>query len=386
MRRMFQLFTKMLCNWLPLLVSLTLGLSSQCLAKAGERANDKYVFIDKSGKIVFPLPKDAECDQFSDQMLKFRAAYATSYMNKEGKTIAQAFKRGHPFSEGLAAVGDFGKIGFIDKTGEFAIPQVFEDALPFREGLAPVEVNKGFGFIDHSGKIVIPPFFDNVSGFSEGMAAVESQGLIGFIDKNGAWLIKPRFRYVDGFSDGLALIRDSDSEYYIDHDGHTVITVDDEQRKRPFDYWHVSETGLTSGPSFSSGFNSRIYADTFTFSEGLSPMSKDKKFGYINKSGQFVIPAQFSNAHPFVDGLARVCLDRKYGFVDKSGKLVIEPKFLKASDFSEGVAAVAIGHNQWGYINKKGELVLKAKYMFAEPFHDGLAKVQLAGYHDDMIK
>ncbi len=392
----FSVIAKAPIRKLTFLIALTFFTSSEsCLAK---HVNDKckyppneYVYIDRGGKIVFRAPVDTECSDFSDAMASIRIKTkhdrrATFYIDQHGKKTNQSFDAGMPFAEGLAPVGVPGKISFINKTGELAFTPNFESALGFREGLAPVMVIDGFGFIDHSGKIVIAPFFEKVSGFSEGLAAVESQGAIGFINKSGEWQIKPRFLYVDGFSDGLALVRNKESEFFIDHDGRTVITLEGEQRERPFCDWRVSETGLAIGAKICRGFYSSTYASTFTFSAGLSPMCKDKKYGYINKSGEFVVPPKFNSAYPFVEGVARVRFDNKYGFIDKSGKFVIEPKFSMAEDFSEGAAAVAIGHNKWGYIDRSGEFIVQPKYMFAGPFHDDRAKVLLVGYYDDHIK
>ncbi|MCW1331420.1 WG repeat-containing protein [Campylobacter jejuni] len=66
------------------------------------------------------------------------------------------------FSEGLAKVWLNGKIGFIDKSGEFAIKPEFDYVEGFREGLAPALLNEKWGFIDKSGKIVIEPKFDDI--------------------------------------------------------------------------------------------------------------------------------------------------------------------------------------------------------------------------------
>ena len=197
---------------------------------------------------------------------------------------------------------------------------------------------------------------------------MQSQGEIGFIDKTGKWRIKPRFRYVDGFSDGLALVVENNEEFYIDHDGRKVISLDDEQRKRPFIQWGVSETGLSSGNSFFQGFNSRTFRSPCTFCAGLSPMYKDKQYGYISKSGEFVIHPQFQQAFPFVEGLARVCVDNKWGFINRSGAFVVEPKYSRAEDFSDGAAAVATGHNKWGHIDTRGRFISNARYISAGPF------------------
>lgn len=59
------------------------------------------------------------------------------------------------FTEGLAGVrGDNGKVGFIDKTGEYAIEPRFNQAEPFHNGLALVTLQGRLMYINHDGEII----------------------------------------------------------------------------------------------------------------------------------------------------------------------------------------------------------------------------------------
>ena len=50
---------------------------------------------------------------------------------------------------------------------------------------------------------------------------------------------------------------------------------------------------------------------------------------------------EFVLARAFSEGLAAVMgKNDKYGFIDKTGKFVIQPQFYRVGDFSEGLAAV----------------------------------------------
>ena len=53
------------------------------------------------------------------------------------------------------------------------------------------------------------------------------------------------------------------------------------------------------------------------------------KWGFIDKTGSFVINPQFDFAWSFSDGLAAVRIGDyetgKYGFIDKTGSFVINP-------------------------------------------------------------
>lgn len=74
------------------------------------------------------------------------------------------------------------------------------------------------------------------------------------------------------------------------------------------------------------------------FSEGLAPVAIDAKYGYFDKSGQWVYVQSFKK----VDPLMLISVDAKYGFIDKTGEWVIEPRFKEADIFSEGLASVMI--------------------------------------------
>src|SRR2546428_11275103 len=77
---------------------------------------------------------------------------------------------------------------------------------------------------------------------------------------------------------------------------------------------------------------------------GLFPIiSKDRKWGYIDKTGKMIIQPQFEDIRFFSEGLACVTVDgKKYGYIDKTGSFVITPQYDAALSFSNGRAAVQI--------------------------------------------
>jgi hypothetical protein len=120
---------------------------------------------------------------------------------------------------------------------------------------------------------------------------------------------------------------------------------------------------------------------------GLSPIEKNGKYGFADKSGKLVIEPQYELAYEFSEGLAAVRINNKFGFIDQTGKFVIEPKYSLTTDFSDGLASVAIGRypGKWGYIDKLGKLVIPIRYDYALEFSEGLAAVkvgELWGYID----
>lgn len=113
-------------------------------------------------------------------------------------------------------------------------------------------------------------------------------------------------------------------------------------------------------PQFSSKFSTS--AGATVFSEGLAPAAIDGKWGFIDKTGKFVIAPAFEAAYPFSEGLAVVGVKSadgyKEGFIDKNGKTVIEPQLGNFFGFKNGLAFKKIA-NEWGYIDKTGNYVWK---------------------------
>lgn len=137
------------------------------------------------------------------------------------------------------------------------------------------------------------------------------------------------------------------------------------------------------------------------FKEGLLAVKIDDLWGYIDKSGEFVIEPQFLNAKNFqANGLAIVCGEydengesyEGYGIIDKNGNYIVEPKYNRIENFdSNGLAKIAengrdeildpdFGNStrvyDWGLVNEKGEIILEPEYSMISSFDgNGIAKV-----------
>ncbi|MFA6208949.1 MAG: WG repeat-containing protein [Candidatus Obscuribacterales bacterium] len=381
---------------LCLLISLFIFASSKVGAASGKIDNEQsktvfpdHAYVDRNGKVVITCPIETAGADFSNGLAQIKAdkeINSVYFIDKTGKVVITGFKEGQSFSEGVAGVGSTNKKGFIDKDGKYVIAPHFQDVEPFFDGLAAVKVNGKFGFIDKSGTIVIDPFFDCVASFSEGLAAVQAEGKIGFIDKLGTWKIKPQFDFVEGFSEGLALVSSGQNTRYIDKLGRVTIQLDSKTQRRGKSTDRISNSSLGAIRWKDWGMNFRHYCtNSSTFNEGLAAIAQDGKHGYINQSGNFIIPPNFDAAFPFNDAIARIQIGNKFGFIDKAGSYIVEPKFLGARDFSEGAAAVATAQNKWGYVDKNGKFLIEPRYSYTTKFAEGLANVQLWGSCTDGI-
>lgn len=110
-------------------------------------------------------------------------------------------------------------------------------------------------------------------------------------------------------------------------------------------------------------------------------------YGYIDKTGKYIINPQFWGAEGFSEGRARIAIKGgKYGYIDKAGKLIAEPQFDDAQiRYSDGVALVkfsGIVDGKWidrkfGYIDTTGKYIIDPQFDYAQPFFEGFAAVEI---------
>ena len=109
------------------------------------------------------------------------------------------------------------------------------------------------------------------------------------------------------------------------------------------------------------------YDDLSLFSEGYAAVCKNGKWGYIDKTGQEVIPCKYAWANTFHEGLAsvRISFDSGYGFIDTTGREVIRHRreIEVPGEFSEGLVVVKNENNDRFFVlDKEGRKVFQGSY------------------------
>ncbi len=115
------------------------------------------------------------------------------------------------------------------------------------------------------------------------------------------------------------------------------------------------------------------------FSEGLAAVNYGGKWGYIDTNDQKIIDFQYRSAFAFKDGIARVQdFDKKYWFINASGEVLNDYGINLAYDCIDGLARIKTeaGYN---YIRMNGDTLLEDVYDGARDFQYGLAVVKRFG-------
>lgn len=316
---------------------------------------------------------------------------------------------------------DDGKWGLIDRTGHNVVPCKYNDVDYPSEGRIKVISGDRYGYCDMNGNMVIAANYPQAGLFSEGVAPVMVviDSLFTawtFIDTTGKELLPRVFEQLYPLSEGYAVARRYERWGIIDRDGHEMLPyiyemitrngygiffAGDEAGMALFDYTFKP---LTKFEYFSLGdfSNSRLpvvkadmqgfldrsgnevipckYDEVSFFRMGRAMVRIDQLYGIIDTNGDIVLPMEYENKVPhgdkyqYHDSLALVEKGGKLGFVDLDGKLVIPMYFEQAYHFSEGLASVRY-HGMWGYIDTKGDVYMPFVFDIASPYKWGRAEV-----------
>lgn len=316
--------------------------------------NNKFGYVNiKTGDIVVPFRYDSAdvFNNFYDGLAAVKQNGKWGYINKYGKEIfpCQYDEPGF-FNEDFCVVKKGGLSGYISKTGKEVISCQY-DELTVDNKFIWVKKDKKWGLFNLNGNMLSAPRFDEISFFSEGLAWVQIKEEYGFINEEGVMLMSPRYVWAEPFHDGLAMVLKDGRNGFVNKQGEEVIPL--------------------------------VYENAQSFSEGLAAVYTLMEGGvnswiYINKKGDLVITnigTGITTAGSFSGGLANIEKgENKAGMIDTNGKEIIPCEYQELGELSDSMIA-AKKNGKWGYYNLKGQLVISCRFDEAESFYDGEALV-----------
>jgi hypothetical protein len=123
-----------------------------------------------------------------------------------------------------------------------------------------------------------------------------------------------------------------------------------------------------------------IFDNASFFTNGYALVGTENKVGFINKKGKIVIPFLYDEAESFGKETAIVATEEKYGIIKRDGKIVLPLMFDEIFEFKQGYAVVK-KDDLYGYINNRYQLVIDCRYEDASNFSDSLAKISENDYY-----
>ena len=284
----------------------------------------------------------------------------------------------------------------IEKTGDVDIVTLYENS---RYGYEVSRVSYG-----------------NVTATYGKTVQVQLDGKWGIANADGTLLIPCEYDKVSTYYKDRVIVKKEGSVYAVDIDNNRVAVADE----MVFDFGNFADNRiplLIEESWCRATGNFELGASTFEeigmYSEGYAAAKINGKWGVIDLSMKWLIPAEFDevirdelgrcyaqgavfvrtgglvyliadgdytgdvydDARPFTeDGFAAVKKNGKWGFIDSRGVVVIQFVFDDALSFGQHLAAVKNGEF-WGYISRHGYMVIDATFYEAKSFSDGSAPV-----------
>lgn len=176
-----------------------------------------------------------------------------------------------------------------------------------------------------------------------------SEGLWGFLNASGDITIKPQYKWVSPFIQGQAIVQNLNGYFGVINKDNDIII--------PFEYASIERI---------------IKGNSITF----KTLKYCAKSGYLIKDKYFT-PFDYDRAYSFNQGISIVSKNRKFGIMHSNGDLASEIAYKKLGKYSHGFISFKDKNNLWGYINKTGNIVIEPKYLEVKDFSaDGLAFVK----------
>lgn len=354
---------------------------------------------------------------------------------KQRVVIACEYEEAKPFLADLAKVKKQGKWGLIDKEGKLFLPCAYdiiyaaskvgrvvvavggdksghggkwgfspqykgeEIALEYDliresgiENLLAVKKGNYWGAISNLGNIVIPieyeieriedhqlealalnplqqsqTFEGDVNSylklaFQENYARVRKNGKWGYINQFGNPIIPFEYDFLGELKEGFICAIKSDSS------GHKLGFINLQNE------WQILPTYEVLPETYKYQY----------FQNGLAPVLKEGKWGFVDTQNQVVVPFQYGQVQPFAEGRALVSqqnsvLKTDWQVIDLKGKVVFElPKDAKPIDTRFWEGALRIEQPQGiRYLNVLGMPIAKEHFAQAQNFYKGFAQVAI---------
>jgi hypothetical protein len=280
--------------------------------------------------------------------------------------------------------------GLARADGSWLVEPKFQQPGSLTDGLARATLNGKVGFIDRSGNFVIEPVFDKVGWFTPaGRASAVRDGIHGVIDKTGAWVFKTDYQQVDAavdYRDGNAAFgwdfKQADRWGLLDIDGRVVLGADLDQSVQ-----HCPDGRLVALKNkewlyFNSDGSPLQPPDgrLIDASCGSLPpytLKIGDKFGLVDARSNPVTPVQFDALVSAGAGMKNVKIDGKWGRIRFDGRWLLEPKF---DYLSSGVDVfVASVDGKRGFMRSDGSWLIEPKFDAARRRDDETALVSVSG-------
>lgn len=274
--------------------------------------------------------------------------------------ISNTFDEAHNFYTSYALVQNDGKYRYVTSGMAYVLGQYdwADNCLGTVVGVKDENEEAYFYSVDGLKYVDGEQNYDQVWSFHQGYAVAMRGGKYYYLNGQYRECYGP-FDGATSFAEGIAAVKENGIWHLIDQTGKTV-------GESTFSQIAVNEDNLCSygGVVFAGngqgydmyGTDGKLikqcgFDDARPFYQGdYTAVKVGSLWGFVDKSGNLVVEAQYEDAKPFGNGMAAVKIDGLWGYVAVSGRVLIAPTFEDAGCFSSGKVAPVKINGSWVYI------------------------------------
>lgn len=274
-----------------------------CYAEVGNRRG----LIDISGNFIIELADSVEYVlNFVNGFAKYNCGYEKNgIINNEGRVIIPAIHRNVSVYED--ADGLYFKIVGSNNDSDWYMTDKYVNAISapcdsikgFVNGLCAVKQKGKWGYINASGEMIIQPKYDYAMAFTkEGIARVKKGEAYFFIDKAGNQVLKYDYIF-SGFSKNRASVLIDGEKHLINKKGEIICNINAD-KIYPFRDDNYALTIKDDKASLIDTLGNIVLTTEYkfigTFNNGIAVViTEDGKYGYIDITGKEIIPVKYDD-------------------------------------------------------------------------------------------
>lgn len=320
--------------------------------------NEKYGLLDLTGKtVVEPIY------EYIDGMLKGGFYLVTlggkkGVLDKNGKEViplryqelAYLKTKFVPQPVWVATL-DNGKKCLLDLDGKQLSMEV--DAISNNSG-DPTKIvfkqNNRMGVMNFSGEVLIPAVYAAIYT-AYGYCIVSQDSLWGLVNEENKILLPIQYDFVNALSPTRFVVERGKERSLVSNLGEMIASY-------PF--------------------------IDISLHDGLIRIQNEGKFGFVDTSGNILIPCQYDIAEGFYEGLAKVELNNKTSFIDPKGKLLFDFTYKRLTLSEDRV--IIDNKEKSGIMDRQGKVLLKPQYDEISGFFHGVASIKKGKKYGWMYK
>ena len=304
---------------------------------ASVKRNGKWGGVNTLGKEIIPFDYDEKFYFTKEGYAVVKKDGKWGTINKNAKNILPIIYDSRLYfnSDGLAESKKDNKYGVVKMDGTEILPCQYKEVDYILDGMIAVKESEKWGFVDYTGKIIIDYRFSNVRGFENNIAYVS--------DEHGSYLISKDTRTLQSFSNASLIFPVSKTEgdkFYVTY--------------KSGKHGLVNESGKTIIPI--------KYDDIKTFlGAGLIAVQNNDKWGFFDLQGNLKISYLYNEvSYNFENGVIAAKKNNLWGVIDTSGITVVPFEY---DDMKQRSTYFEVKKGDfYGALDEKGKMVLDCKY------------------------